>query len=224
VSPKTLNSAELVYGPGGTPAEDDPAELLHEASKLYASTMSRSTRGVRTLTLQELAAILSAAYGVTHELVLDDVAPQRARSVPSGGALYPLEIYVLALAVDGLKPATLHYVPGRHAVEIVGELARDAAVASCSTPELAESAAAIVAITAVFWRTRFKYGLKGYRLALLEAGHVGQNVRLAATALGLAAVPMAGFFDTAVEQLVGADGVDESLVYVLCLGRERCSA
>jgi SagB-type dehydrogenase family enzyme len=71
----------------------------------------------------------------------------------------------------------------------------------------------------MFWRTRFKYGLRGYRFALLEAGHVVQNVLLACTALGLAAVPVGGFYDRPVDALLGADGVNESVVYAVSLGR-----
>jgi SagB-type dehydrogenase family enzyme len=75
-------------------------------------------------------------------------------------------------------------------------------------------------VTAMFWRARFKYGLRGYRFALLEAGHVGQNFLLAATARDLAAVPVGGFFDRRVDELLGVDGVDESAVYAISVARE----
>jgi SagB-type dehydrogenase family enzyme len=70
----------------------------------------------------------------------------------------------------------------------------------------------------MFWRSRFKYGLRGYRFALLEAGHVVQNLVLAATALGLPALPLGGWYDRRVDELVGADGLDEATVYVVLLG------
>jgi SagB-type dehydrogenase family enzyme len=73
-------------------------------------------------------------------------------------------------------------------------------------------------LTAMFWRTRFKYGVRGYRFALLEAGHVGQNVTLAAAALRVAALPVGGFFDRRLDELVGADGLDEASVYAIVLG------
>ncbi len=77
---------------------------------------------------------------------------------------------------------------------------------------------AAIVVTGVFWRSRFKYGLRGYRFVLLEAGHVGQNVVLAAAALGLPALPLGGFYDRPVESLVGVDGLDEAVVYVVLLG------
>ena len=70
----------------------------------------------------------------------------------------------------------------------------------------------------MFWRTRFKYGLRGYRFALLEAGHAAQNLLLAATALRVPALPLGGFFDARVEALLGIDGVDESVLYGIALG------
>ncbi|HEX7582631.1 MAG TPA: nitroreductase family protein, partial [Gaiellaceae bacterium] len=79
-------------------------------------------------------------------------------------------------------------------------------------------ATAVVFVTSVFWRTRFKYGLRGYRFALLEAGHVVQNVLLAAAALRVAALPLGGFYDARAEKLLGVDGVDESVVYAVVLG------
>ena len=85
-------------------------------------------------------------------------------------------------------------------------------------PSLIDGAAALVVLTAMFWRSRFKYGLRAYRFALLEAGHVVQNAILAATALGLPALPIGGFYDRRLDALVGADGLDEASVYALLLG------
>jgi SagB-type dehydrogenase family enzyme len=73
----------------------------------------------------------------------------------------------------------------------------------------------------MFWRSRFKYGQRGYRFALLEAGHVVQNAVLAAAALGLAALPVGGFYDRRLDAVVGADGLDEASVYALTIGGAR---
>ena len=70
----------------------------------------------------------------------------------------------------------------------------------------------------MFWRSRFKYGLRGYRFALLEAGHLVQNLVLAAGALEVGALPLGGFYDRRVDELVGADGLDEATVYAVLLG------
>ena len=162
------------------------------------------------LGLQHLAELLEAGYGVT--------APGR-RSVPSGGALYPLEVYPVAVQVDGLGEGVFHFDPPRHALELVraGTVAPELE-ATCPLAGLLTGAAAVVFVTAVFWRSRCKCGLRGYRFALLEAGHLAQNVLLTATALGVAALPLGGFYDARVESLLGVDGVDESVVYAIVLG------
>jgi SagB-type dehydrogenase family enzyme len=153
----------------------------------------------------DLAALLDAGYGVR------DVA---RRTVPSGGALYPLELYV-ALRGRG----TYRYDPQLHLLE-----EHDAAdpwpslVSASPLPGLLDDAAAAVLVLAVFGRTRFKYGLRGYRFALLEAGHVVQNIVLAAAALDVVALPFGGYYDTRIDELVGADGVDESVVYSVVAG------
>ena len=190
----------------------------HETVRLPRCQLSpalRTRRSAQTFTgrplgLQRLAALLEAGYGVT--------APGR-RSVPSGGALYPLEIYPVVVQVGGLEQGVFHFDPPRHLLELVraGEVASELE-ATCPLPGLLAGAAAVVFVTAVFWRSRFKYGLRGYRFALLEAGHVAQNVLLTASELGVAALPLGGFYDARAEALLGVDGVDESVVYAVVLG------
>ncbi len=169
---------------------------------------------------RDLAGLLEAAYGVTHAFESDD--GRRAlplRAVPSGGALYPLELYIAALRVDGLGPGLYHFDPLKPALGVARDSLTADAVASLSTyPEIVVGSAAIIFVAAVFGRTRFKYGVRGYRFALLEAGHVGQNVLLAATALGLGAVPLGGYYDRLTDEFLGLDGVNESTLYTLAVG------
>lgn len=274
----TVALASWIFGSDDGPSLDDPAELFHEASKLYPTSAGRDTEGVRRLAASEelqvsavrgikrhpqlpavplpqpalpglsladairrrhtgrsfasdplplpaLATLLHAGYGVTHSSSLaDGSAGQPLRAVPSGGALYPLELYVLVQHVDGLEPGLYHYDPWRHALECLPRRASHPVSALTTYPELLEPAAALLLVTAMFWRTRFKYALRGYRFALLEAGHVGQNVALAATALRVAALPFGGVYDRRIEEILGVDGVNESLVYAFALGLEDVEA
>ncbi len=136
----------------------------------------------------------------------------------SGGALYPLELYVIALAIDGVEPSVSHYNPFRHSLELLGPVDRKSVRSTLVDPALADAAGALIVVTALFWRSRFKYGARGYRFSLLEAGHVVQNALLAAAALRLQALPVGGFYDRRLDGLVGADGLDEASVYALLLG------
>jgi SagB-type dehydrogenase family enzyme len=193
-----------------------PAPVLPETafSAVVRARSSGRAFGEEPLPLETLAALLWAGYGVSRP-----AADPPLRTVPSGGALYPLELYVVALRVDGLPFGLYHYDPLRHVLEPLDLAVDPDRVARMTAyPELVEPAGAVLLVTALFWRTRFKYGLRGYRFALLEAGHVGQNVLLAAAATGAAGIPVGGVFDGRVEELIGVDGVEESLVYVLSIG------
>jgi SagB-type dehydrogenase family enzyme len=167
---------------------------------------------LRPLRLSELSAVLCASYAAGGRREL------RRRPVPSAGALYPLELYVLATAVRGLDAGLYHFHPFRHRLCRLGPLDWTRTRGALVDATLLDTAAALVIVTALFWRSRFKYGLRGYRFALLEAGHVVQNAVLAAADLGLAALPVGGFYDRGLDALVGAEGLDEASVYAVVLG------
>jgi SagB-type dehydrogenase family enzyme len=172
------------------------------------------------LRLDELSTLLYAAYGITGAMAGgdpdDDV--QQLRTCPSGGALFPLELAVLANDVDGLSEGLHHYAPFEHLLEEFGPVDEEAFTAAMVDRDYAE-APAVVLVSAVFWRSRFKYGQRGYRFALLEAGHLAQNLLLTATALGLGAFPIGGFYDRRLDDLLGLDGVNESSLYAVPVGR-----
>ena len=186
-----------------------PSILLADAVRRRRSARAF---GPGPVTLGELAALLDAAYGVTSRS--DAVS---FRSAPSGGALYPLELYVLAKRVDGLEPGLHHVDPFRRVLERLPS--RDPVGPLSPYDELLDTAAALVVVTGVFWRSRFKYGLRGYRFTLIETGHLGQSLLLAAADLDLAALPVGGFYDRRVERVLGVDGVNEAPLYLLAVGR-----
>lgn len=195
-----------------------PAPDLGTAALADALATRRSTRTFRDvpLPLGDLATLLHSGYGVTGTV---DGSSQELRTAPSGGALYPLEVYVASHRVEGLDLALYHYDPLRHGLEPVRPLR--ATLGGELTPygEVLADSAAVLAVTAMFWRSRFKYGDRAYRFALIEAGHVVQNVLLAAAALRLAAVPVGGFYDRPVDAVLGIDGIYEASVYLVPVGQ-----
>lgn len=193
-----------------------PARPLPVAPAPHLLAARRSERDFApgAIELVQVATLLRAAYGVTH-----DSHGLPLRCTPSGGALYPLEVYVAATSVEGLEPALYHFDPLREALELIRSPRLPDELGPLTVyPELFTRAGVVFLVTALFWRTRFKYGLRGYRFALLEAGHLAQNLLLAATALDLASVPVGGFFDRRVDAFVGADGLDEATVYAVAVG------
>lgn len=195
-----------------------PPAALGKATLGDAVAARRSTReyGTEALRLEELSTLLHTAYGVTG--ALGDTS-RTARAAPSGGALYPLELYVACLRVEDLERALFHYDPSRHGLELLRAIASNEEVAPL-TPyaELLAPAAAVVLMTGMLWRSRFKYGARAYRFTLMEAGHAAHGLLLAAAALRLAAVPVGGFFDRRVDAFLDVDGLYETSLYLLAVG------
>jgi SagB-type dehydrogenase family enzyme len=170
------------------------------------------------LALRELGSLLHWAYGC-----LDVIELQHefcVRPVPSGGGLYPLELYVLAQNVSELGGGVYHYVPLGHRLETV----RPDPLPSMLTAELflgqpyLIEAAAIVVITAVVERSLWKYEDRGYRYILLESGHVAANLDLCADAFGLATLNLGGFLDEDVTSLLNLDPEHEIVLYGVAVG------
>lgn len=188
----------------------EPRALACSLGDALARRASRREFTPGELELRTLATLLDAGNGRRD--------PNR-RTVPSAGALYPLEVFVAAHAVAGIPRGVHRYDAHAHALE--EHTAGDpwpALERSCPLPGMLSGGACALLVVAIFGRTRFKYGLRGYRFALLEAGHVVQNIVLAAAALDVRALPWGGFYDAAVDTLVDVDGVEESVVYAVVVG------
>lgn len=199
-----------------------PAPLLQPLGDVIVRRRSQRAFDRAPIGLDVLAALLHAGYGVTGMFPAPGDGPALPlRAVPSGGALYPLELYAAVLQVGEVAPGLYHFDPLSPKLELVrtGVTAEDLGALS-SYADVVSSCAVLVLVAAIFGRTRFKYGLRGYRFALLEAGHVAQNVILAATALGIASVPLGAFYDRRADAFLGLDGVNESTLYALALGPE----
>jgi SagB-type dehydrogenase family enzyme len=174
------------------------------------------------MSLQDLRTILHFGYGETRDNKNDDYIPRPFRTVPSGGALYPLELYFFSNGnVEGLEAGLYHYSPSLNAVHLMrkGDFRKEIGSALVEfQSSLAEELSIIVFITAVFQRSIFKYREKGYRFALLEAGHVSQNMNLAATALQYGVINIGGYYDREMDNFLALDGLNQSVIYLTGIG------
>jgi SagB-type dehydrogenase family enzyme len=161
--------------------------------------------GPQPLRAEEISQLLWAAQGITRDW--------GARSAPSAGALYPLELYLVT--PEGL----FLYLPDGHRLALVssGDLRPPLARAALGQ-DAVECASAVVVITAVYARSKARYGDKAVRFATLEAGHVAENVLLQAVALGLAAVPVGAFDADELAAVLDLPGSHEP-VYLVAVGR-----
>jgi SagB-type dehydrogenase family enzyme len=167
------------------------------------------------LSLGELAQLAWAAQG--------EVASGR-RTTPSAGALYPLELYIVAGNVKDLAAGVYRYEPSRHRLAPVaeGDRRRRLADAALGQRWLAQAPLVFV-IAAVERRTTAKYGQRGVRYVYMEAGHAAQNVLVQARAHELDAVPVGAFSDAEVHAAAALPG-DARPLYLVPVGRARTTA
>jgi SagB-type dehydrogenase family enzyme len=158
---------------------------------------------------EELARVLFLGNGVTQR-----TGPISRRAAPSAGALYAGELYVLAERVTDVPTGVYSYAVDSHELVRVGD-----------GSHLAESGAAFaIAITNVFARYAVRYANRGYRYALIDTGHIGENVRLAASELGLHDEAPLRFEDDRWNALLGVDGRDEAVCALHLVGRAAAGA
>ena len=176
----------------------------------------RARRSVRSykddpLDLAEVSQILWSAQGITN--------PRGFRTAPSAGALYPLELYVIAGNVKNLPAAVYKYTPRDHALlEIVsGDRRSDLSRAALRQGSI-RKAPAVILFCAVYERTTGKYGQRGIRYVHMEVGHAAQNACLQAIALGLHTAVIGAFRDAEVKTIANLP-TDEQPLYFVPVGR-----
>lgn len=203
-----------------------PVEPGGDVSVERALARRRSVRRFSPdpLSLGDLTRLLWAAQGVTRP-VQD---PPRGfawrwgggyRTAPSAGALYPLELYVVAGRVGGLDPGLFHYRPVQHALERTkgGDLRPTLWTTALEQDAVREAPASLV-VAGVVERTAVKYGERAERYVLLEVGAVAQNVHFECEALGLGTVVVGAFHDEELKEALGLPGA-ERIFAVLPVGR-----
>ncbi len=168
------------------------------------------------LTLEELGQLLWAAQGIS--------GVDGLRTAPSAGALYPLELTVIAGEVSGLPPGLYRYEPAGHKLAplAAGDRRGDVARAALAQSWM-RTAPAMIAFSAVEARTTRKYGTRGIAYVRIEVGHAAQNVFLQAQGLGLGAAVVGAFDDAAVAAALRMSP-DETPLYLMPVGREGTEA
>jgi len=184
-------------------------------AKLLASRRSRRKFTGERISLEDLSFLLWAADGVSSKGL-----PPHLRTAPSAGARHPLDTYCVVTRVNGLDKGIYRYRVENHALELLrqGDFEEAAVIAAAGQEWLRGSAVVFIWI-AEFARTTSRYKQRGYRYVFLDAGHICQNLYLAAESLSLGVTGIAALIDDEVNALVGADGREYSIVYMAALGR-----
>lgn len=172
------------------------------------------------LDLQRLTRVLFCAGGLTRKRKVG-AEYYHFRAAPSAGALYPIEIYLAGGPdVEGLEPGLYHFSPADLKLRGLrrGDWRAALARACAMRPSVAQ-ARAIVILSAIFWRSAWKYQARCYRYCFWDAGTMLANLLAAADAEGLEAEVIVNFADAEIERLIGVDGEREGPLCIVALGR-----
>lgn len=193
-----------------------PAELMHKGlsvEKAIASRRSLRDFSGASMSLAELSHILYYSSGITDKRL-------GLRAAPSAGATYPIEVYTIVNNVESLTPGIYHYVIQSHELELLreGDFRNEMSRAALGE-RMFRQANVILALSAVFQRTQRRYRERAQRYICFEAGHIAQNTYLIATSMGLGACAIGAFYDDEFNRLLGLDGKEESVLYLLAVGK-----
>lgn len=194
-----------------------PAAQRGDGPRLWETIAARRsvrTYGSRPLPLQELSQLLRACQGVA-----GNSHGYRPRAAPSAGALYPVETYVVAHNVQTLERGLYHYDVREHQLTRLhaADLRADLAAAALGQ-QMCGEAAVVFVWTAVVGRSSRKYAQRAYRYIYLDAGHIAQNLALAAVGLGLGCCAIGALFDDEINDILGVDGHEETVIYMSAVG------
>jgi SagB-type dehydrogenase family enzyme len=193
----------------------DPARTLTEIVRQWAPAQGF---GGGSMTLAQLGRLLHFTNGVTRK-ALPGGRGSAQRAAPSAGALYSGEVYVAAARVQGLEPGVYYYEVAQHRlVEAAAGFEPSRLAEAIERPASIEGAAATILLTNVFGRYSWRYANRGYRYALIDSGHIGENLRLGAASAGLAQRDVLAFRDDLLNGLLAIDGVDEAVCSVHVVG------
>ncbi len=173
--------------------------------------------------ISALTRILFCADGLTRKKRVGN-EDYHFRAAASAGALYPVEIYVSAAAVEGIETGLYHFSPADLRMSGLrrGDFREYIGRAAANRPSILR-ASAVIALSAIYWRSEWKYRARAYRYCYWDAGTMLANLLAAAAADGISAEVITAFEDPALEALLGIDGDREGMIALIALGRSEKS-
>jgi SagB-type dehydrogenase family enzyme len=195
-----LPSKEL---PKGSSQESELEAILErrESTRMFSD---------QAITIEQLAKILRSCR------IVDNQRDPERRTYPSGGARFPVELYVVAYNLEDLHPGVYHYNIKKENLEVLWEKDLREKRRDLISPYL-ENPAATIIFTSVLARSEVKYGPRAYPYSLLEAGHMGQNIHLVCAELGIGSCSVSGFVDDTVAKIIDLTE-DEIPIYTISIG------
>lgn len=202
------------------PRDFEALPLKNDLLSLIRDRRSARIYTGEDMSLLQLSFLLWATQGIKK---LRGRSYATLRTVPCGGARHEFETYLMVRSITGLRPGAYHYLPMDHALEFLNPVDNlDAAISdSLSGQTWAAKANVVFYWSMVPYRAEWRYGIYAHRIAMVDAGHVGQNLYLACTGLGLGTCAIGAFEDALCSKLFGLDGEEEYIVYTAPVGTVR---
>lgn len=195
-------------------------ELKNDLISLIRDRRSARVYTQERMSLDALSFLLWSTQGIKS---IRGKSYATLRTVPCGGARHEFETYLLVRNVEGLIPGAYHYLPMEHALEFLGEVSDlDTAISeTLSGQSWASKANVVFYWSMVAYRAEWRYGIYAHRVALIDTGHIGQNLYLACSGLGLGCCAIAAFQHERCNEVFGLDGEEEYIVYTMPVGTIR---
>ncbi len=190
--------------------------------KMIGQRRSRRKYTDEYLTNEELSFLLWSTQGIQKIVMRDDGRVRyHLRTVPSGGARHPFETYLLINKVEGIKPGIYRYIPVKHKLLFVrtGEGLVDEMNEICYNQKFVGNSAVVFIWATIPYRTEWRYSKVAHKDIAMEAGHICQNLYLAAESIGGGACAILGYDQASIDQFVGVDGKEEFVIYLSPAGK-----
>ncbi|MCE7742836.1 MAG: SagB/ThcOx family dehydrogenase [Candidatus Heimdallarchaeota archaeon] len=190
---------------------------------LFQSLLDRRSHRAYTdesLSLEELSYLLWASDGV-HEVTKHHGSGTK-RTVPSGGARHPYEIYILVNNVTGLSPGIYRYLAIEHKLLFIKskkEIEQETLEEMILQPFILKGSVIFFFVTLPY-RMEWRYSIQSFKVIGIEAGHICQNLYLACEALNLGTCAIAAYNQEIADEIIGVDGEDEFTVYLAPVGKK----
>lgn len=180
----------------------------------FLNRITTRTFSQKPIPMASLGSLLYWSAGMIHGMLKN--GEDGRRPYPSGGARYPIEIYVSSGNLEHVEDGVFHYNAREHALERMRD-GRAKKIQEAQSQDFAKKAPAFILFSLQKERVMEKYGTLGYKLGMLEAGHIGQNVYLAASALNMGTLALGGMDYAAASRELGL-GEEEPIFYHIAVG------
>lgn len=186
---------------------DEPADNHMTLRTALHARRSSTSQSAAPISRSQLSAIFDASVRIT----------DTHRPYPSGGGLYPIEAYCIITNATDIAPGVYHYRPDSHALERLWDAPEHSVVKAALFDTKNTPFSALIVLTSLWERSAVKYRHFAFELALIEVGHIAQNILLSATALSCATRPFGGFDAEKIGAMLDIDAKQEDCVYVIAL-------